>query len=82
METQPLKAIQLSESDDPLAIFLEVIEGRGTVAMTDIVALNTGALLWTAGLFDSIKEATAVAKQAILDGAVAKKLADIQEYYQ
>ncbi len=82
LETQPLKAIQLSESDDPLAVFLEVIKGRGTVAMTDIVALNTGALLWTAGLFDSIREATAVAKQGILDGAVAKKLADIQEYYQ
>ncbi|MCP4271300.1 MAG: anthranilate phosphoribosyltransferase [Gammaproteobacteria bacterium] len=82
LETQHLKAIQLSESDDPLAVFLEVIKGRGSVAMTDIVALNTGALLWTAGLYDSIKEATTIAKQAILDGAVANKLADIQDYYQ
>ncbi len=82
LETQPLKAIQLSDSDDPLAVFLDVIKGRGTEAMTDIVALNTGALLWTAGLYDSIREATTIAKQSILDGVVANKLADIQEYYQ
>jgi len=50
--------------------------------MTDIVAINTGALLWTAGLYDNIKEATGIAKQAILDGSVAKKLSDIQGYYQ
>jgi len=81
LDYQPLEAIQLTESDHPVEIFLDVLQGRGSVAMTDIVAFNTGALLWTSGLFENIKQATSVAKQAIMDGAAFKKLSAIQEFY-
>jgi len=81
LSRQPLEAIQLKETDQPVEVFLDVLQGRGSVAMTDIVALNTGTLLWLAGLFDSIKQATSIAKQTILDGAVANRLSRIQEFY-
>ncbi len=81
LEHQPLEAIQLNESDHPVELFLNVLQGKGSVAMTDIVAFNTGALLWTSGLFDNIKQATSIAKQAIMDGAVFKKLSTVQEFY-
>ena len=81
LEPQPLAAIQLTATDQPVDIFLNVLQGKGSAAMTDMVAFNTGALLWLAGHFDSIKDATKIAKQAIMDGAVANKLSAVQEFY-
>jgi len=81
LSRQPLQAIQLDDSDQPVEIFLDVLKGNGTVAMTDIVAFNSGTLLWLAGLYDSIYEATKVAKQTIVDGAVVNRLSAIQEFY-
>ena len=78
---QPLASIQLSEQDQPVEIFLDVLDGRGSKAMTDMVALNTGTLLWLAGLHETIKDATQYAKQTILDGAVSNRLSAIQEFY-
>jgi len=78
---QPLEAIQLTDHDQPVEVFLDVLAGKGSAAMTDIVALNTGTLLWLAGLYDSIKEATHIAKQTIVDGAAASRLKAIQEFY-
>ncbi len=81
LQSQPLSSIQLQESDQPLAIFLQVLQGKGSNAMTDMVAFNSGTLLWLAGLSASIKEATEMAKQAIRDGAVANRLAAVQGFY-
>ncbi|PCJ46710.1 MAG: anthranilate phosphoribosyltransferase [Gammaproteobacteria bacterium] len=81
LDYQPLEAIQLSAEDDPLTIFQNVIAGKGSSAMTDMVSLNAGTLLWLSGQFDSIKAATNVAKQALLDGAVANRVASIKAFY-
>ncbi len=81
LERQPLEAIQLND-EDPVQLFLDVLSGNGSKAMTDVVALNTGTLLWLAGNYDSIKLATSIAKKAILEGAVAEKVKAIQDFYQ
>jgi len=81
LDFQPLHAIQIADTDDPVKIFLDVLQGKGATAMTDIVAFNTGALLWTSGLYETIRQATKVAREAILDGAAARKLSDIQDFY-
>ena len=82
LERRPVSAIQLKEDDDPVEIFQAVIEGKGSAAMTDMVALNTGTLLWLSGLQSSIKDGTKIAKQVLRDGAVAQKITSIQDFYR
>jgi len=82
LKRQPLSEIQLKESDDPLEIFLQVLQGEGSEAMTDMLALNAGSLLWLAGFSDSLKSATKLALETIQDGAVKQKLDQVREFYQ
>jgi anthranilate phosphoribosyltransferase len=81
LDYQSLESIQLKPDDVPLEVFQAVLEGNGSKAMTDMVSFNTGTLLWLSGQYDSIKTATTIANQAILDGAVANKLATIRAFY-
>ncbi|MFT5520901.1 MAG: anthranilate phosphoribosyltransferase [Enterobacterales bacterium] len=81
LDYQSLESIQLKPIDDPLDVFQTVLAGKGSKAMTDMVSFNTGTLLWLSGQYDSIKTATTIANQAILDGAVANKLAAIRAFY-
>jgi anthranilate phosphoribosyltransferase len=81
LDYQSLESIQLKPDDVPLDVFQAVLEGKGSKAMTDMVSFNTGTLLWLSGQYDSIKTATTIANQAILDGAVANKLATIRAFY-
>jgi anthranilate phosphoribosyltransferase len=51
-----------------------LLMGRGQEAEVDIVALNAGALLMTAGLAETLKVGVAVAKGALASGAAHRRL--------
>ena len=53
-----------------------LLQGRAPKAETDLVALNAGALLMTAGLTETIRDGTALALDTLKSGAAAKVLAD------
>lgn len=57
----------------------ELLMGRGSEVEIDIVALNTGALLATAGLAQNLREGTDLARQAIASGAAHDRLAAFVE---
>jgi len=82
LSRQPLSEIQLKEEDNPLEMFLQVLSGNGSKAMTDMLALNSGTLLWLAGVSDSLESATIMAAEAIRDGSVNIKLEQVRRFYQ
>jgi anthranilate phosphoribosyltransferase len=51
------------------AILEAVLQGRGTEAQRDVVALNTALVLWAAGLVDSVAAGHSRAAAALADGA-------------
>ncbi|KEF43390.1 MAG: anthranilate phosphoribosyltransferase [Cyanobium sp. CACIAM 14] len=51
------------------SILEAVLQGRGTRAQADVVALNTALVLWAAGLADSIAGALPRARRALEDGS-------------
>jgi anthranilate phosphoribosyltransferase len=51
-----------------------LLKGRGPIAETRVVALNTGALLMAAGLVDTLREGVDVALQTIASGAPHERL--------
>ena len=53
-----------------------LLQGRAPKPETDLVALNAGALLMTAGVAETIRDATALALDTLRSGAAAKVLAD------
>lgn len=77
----PLESIQLQVEQNPFEVFHEVLAGKGSLAMTEMVAINAGAALWIAGIKESLETATSLAKEAILDGAAYSRLTKVQEFY-
>jgi anthranilate phosphoribosyltransferase len=51
------------------AILEAVLQGRGSRAQTDVVALNAALVLWAAGLTDSVAAGVSQAQQALASGA-------------
>jgi len=51
-----------------------LLQGRGAEAEADVVALNAGALLMTAGLADTLKIGVGVAKGLLASGAAHRRL--------
>ena len=56
------------------AILEAVLQGRGTVAQRDVVALNTALVLWAAGGAESVAAGVAPALEALASGAAWQRL--------
>ncbi|MDH3393908.1 MAG: anthranilate phosphoribosyltransferase, partial [Desulfobulbaceae bacterium] len=59
--------------------FKKVLVGDGPAACIDFTCLNAGAILYLAGISDSIKDGVAQSKAAIASGASAAKLQQWQQ---
>ena len=56
------------------AILEAVLQGRGTAAQRDVVALNTALVLWAAGRAESVVAGVAPALEALASGAAWQRL--------
>lgn len=63
-------------ADDAAKVFLEILEGRGTEAQNNVVAVNSAAALFTLGKVESIKSGIEITHDALISGN-AKKHFDI-----
>jgi anthranilate phosphoribosyltransferase len=70
----PMEALVGGDLDQNLAIFEAVLQGRGTQAQRDVVALNAALVLWAAGQAGSVAEAVPMAQQALASGAAWQRL--------
>lgn len=64
-----------------LAIVDATLAGRGPAGLVDTVVLNTATALWICGRVPSIREGAGPAREALLGGAVAGKIADTRAFF-
>ena len=67
--------LRVENAEESRAMLLDALNGRHGVAH-DIVCLNAGAALYTAGVASGIDEGIAQARQAIASGAAHAKMED------
>lgn len=64
----PMQALVGGELAENQAILEAVLQGRGTTAQRDVVALNAALVLWAAGCADSVAAAVPLALAAMANG--------------
>jgi anthranilate phosphoribosyltransferase len=74
LERAPLSAVTGGDPAENARRLRGLLEGRGSDAERDIVILNAAALLHTAGKAATIKDAAALARDALLSGRAAQVL--------
>jgi anthranilate phosphoribosyltransferase len=74
LERAPVAGLKGGGPEENAERFKALLLGYGTRAETDTVALNAGALLFTAGLAGSLREGADLAAQALAGGAAHRKL--------
>ena len=75
LERAPLLSVTGGDAAKNAARLQALLDGQGERAENDIVAINAGALLWTAGRAASLKEGTNAALDALRTGQAGAVLA-------
>ena len=68
VERAPLSVVTGGDASENASRLKALLGGRGAGAENDIVALNAGALLMTAGKAKDLREGTGLAREALLSG--------------
>jgi anthranilate phosphoribosyltransferase len=78
-ERAPLSVVTGGGPEENAARLQTILNGGGERAEHDIVALNAGALLMTAGKADDLRDGAGLARQALLSG---KAMAVLNAYIE
>jgi anthranilate phosphoribosyltransferase len=70
----PLSALKGDGVEENAAILRSVLQGKGTDAQRDVVALNTALALSVAGKFGDLSQGVALAQDVLASGAAWEKL--------
>jgi anthranilate phosphoribosyltransferase len=65
-----------------VAIVAAVLAGRGPQGLVDTIALNAAVALWIVGRVPTVRDGIGPARELLLGGAVAKKIAATREFYR
>jgi anthranilate phosphoribosyltransferase len=66
-------------AEDAAKVFLTILEGKGTVAQNDVVAVNSAAALVTLGISDSFSTGIEVAREALISRKARKTFKSFME---
>lgn len=81
LTTSPIEAIQVTDSEHAKIMLLSVLQNVAGPAR-DIVLLNAGAAIYTAGIANTLEQGIKTAQQTIESGAALKKLHELVEFTQ
>jgi anthranilate phosphoribosyltransferase len=59
-----------------------ILAGRGPVGLVDTIVLNVAVALWIMRSVPSVRAGVPLARDRLLGGAVAKKIADTRDFYR
>lgn len=82
ISSAPLTALQGGGVDENAAILQAVLQGKGTSAQTDVVALNTALALFVGHAVDSYAAGVTQAKTILDSGVAWQKLQDLVTFLQ
>jgi anthranilate phosphoribosyltransferase len=74
LERRPVQVLRGGSPEENAERLKALLMGYGLAAETEVVALNTGALLLTAGLAADLREGVAMALQALASGEAYRRL--------
>lgn len=78
LEAAPLQALKGGDLAENQAIITAVLQGGGTIAQRDVVALNTALVLWAAGTQDDLKEGVSTAQACLKQGLPWQRLQELR----
>ncbi|SFE78860.1 anthranilate phosphoribosyltransferase [Nitrosomonas sp. Nm166] len=81
LRTSPIKTIQVTDAEHAKRMLLSVLENMAGPAR-DIVLLNAGAAIYTAGIVNTLEHGITTAHQVLENGAALKKLHQLAEFTQ
>jgi anthranilate phosphoribosyltransferase len=79
LNTASIETIQVADSEHAKKMLLSVLQNT-TGPARDIVLLNAGAAIYTAGIADTLEQGIKTAHQTIESGAALKKLNELVEF--
>lgn len=82
LASAPFSDLQGGDLATNLAITDAILAGRGPAGLVDTIVLNAAAGLWITGRVASVREGIAPARERLLGGAVAQKIAATREFYR
>jgi anthranilate phosphoribosyltransferase len=77
----PFTDLQGGDLAANLELTKAVLSGRGPMGLVDTIALNAAIGMWIVGLRPSVGEGVEHARELLLGGAVARKIAATREFY-
>ncbi|HYC70636.1 MAG TPA: anthranilate phosphoribosyltransferase [Opitutaceae bacterium] len=78
----PFAELQGGDVAANIAITEAILAGRGPTGLVDTIVLNAAVGLWLSGVVRTVREGLAPARDLLLGGAVARKIAATREFYQ
>jgi anthranilate phosphoribosyltransferase len=81
LTTAPFAELQGGDLAQNVAITEALLAGRGPRGLVDTIALNAAVALWIVGKTASVRDGIAIAREQLLGGAVAKKIAATKAFY-
>jgi anthranilate phosphoribosyltransferase len=78
----PFAELQGGDLAANLALTEALLAGRGPAGLVDTIALNAAVALWLVGKTTGVREGITPARELLLGGAVAKKIAATREFYR
>jgi anthranilate phosphoribosyltransferase len=81
LRTAPFAEIQGGDIAANLAIVDAIFAGRGPAGLVDTIVLNAAVGLHVVGRTENVRAGLAPARELLLGGAVAKKIAATREFY-
>ncbi len=80
IQQHDIQSIQVTTVDDNLQAGIAVLKGQASEAHIDMVAVNTGAVLFLNDKADTLKSAVQIAKQHIVSGKAFDYMQHIKEH--
>lgn len=78
----PFAELQGGDVNENLALTEAILAGRGPTGLVDTIVLNSAVGLWLSGQVRTVREGLAPARDLLLGGAVARKIAATREFYR
>jgi anthranilate phosphoribosyltransferase len=82
LERAPFSDLTGGDVTANLALLEALLAGRAPRGLTDTIVLNSAVAMWIVGRAASVREALGPAREMLLGGAVARKIAATREFYR
>jgi anthranilate phosphoribosyltransferase len=79
VEPAPLRALSGGGPEENAAWLSTILEGKGSAAHADAIALNAGTLAWVVGMAPTFPAGVKLARQALHGGGGARRLIRMAE---